>query len=97
MTEKRFAADGVTCIMIWKVSKDGVDRVPFLRIYEPKDPATGEARWKSDGGYPSFKDFQVRSLTDPSFKIIDKAGAFEFIEDENGNRYFDFSEKALGR
>lgn len=96
MAEQRFPADGVVCIMIWKKDEDGAE-APYLRIYDPCDPTNGHALNKPDGSYPSFKDYQLRWMVDPSFKIIDKMGSFEFVESDDGDCYFDFSLKVLGR
>lgn len=94
MTEKRFNANGVACVMIWKRKKDGTS-VPYFRIYEPRDPVTGWAKKKPDGSPPDFKDYEIRTMTDPSVVINDKY--FEFVEREDGEKFFDFSLETLGK
>lgn len=94
MNEQRFAADGIVGIIIWK--REEGRSVPYIRLYEPRDPETGGCR--SPAGKPAvFKDYRMCSMTDPSIKIVDNHGAFEFVEREDGTRLFDFSLKALGK
>lgn len=85
MTEKRFSADGVKCILIWKTEKG--QNVPFFRLYErgAEDKIT------------SFKDYRLRCNTDPELMIMPDNGCFEFVEPESGECYFDFSLRVLGK
>lgn len=96
MTEKRFDADGIVGIIIWGVEEDG-RRTPCIRLYDPRDPVMGGARKNPDGSHADFKDYRMCSMTDPSIRISDEHGAFEFIEKEDGTCLFDFSLRALGK
>lgn len=93
MSEIRFPADGVVGILIWRLTEvDGqTRREPCIRIYDPCNPDNGHARKRPDGSSPSFKDYKLRSMIDPSIKIIDEHDAFVFIERENGDRFVDFN------
>jgi hypothetical protein len=97
MTEKRFNANGVVGVMIWKRDWDDLEQppIPCIRLYEPRDPETGLPQKKPDGSYASFKDYELRYMVDPTIKIIDDH--FEFVETEDGRRYFDFSLRTLGK
>lgn len=95
MNEKRFPAGDIVGIIIWK--REGSRSIPYIRLYDPRDPETGGARKKPDGSHASFKDYRMRSMADPSIKIIDDHGCFEFIERDDGKCFFDFSLKALGK
>lgn len=96
--EQRFNAKDVVGILIWKRNFDRPEdpAIPCIRLYDPRDPKTGWALpLKPDGSHVNFKDYRLREMVDPSIKILDEH--FEFVEKENGECYFDFSLKALGK
>jgi hypothetical protein len=84
----------VVGILIWK-PKDWSDassrQEPYLRIYDPCNPENGWALKKPDGRGPSFKDYKLMTLIDPSIKIIDEHDHFSFVERENGEMFLDFN------
>ena len=95
MAETRFNAKGVVGIMVWNLDKEGYPRVPCIRIYDPQDPETGGARRKPDGSPADFKDYELRTMIDPSIKFLDQF--FEFVETDDGKYYVDFSLPTLGK
>lgn len=96
MPEKRFNANGVVGVMIWKRALLGANkpRVPCIRLYEPRDPETGRVKMKPDGSSPDFKDYVLRDMIDPTIKFLDDA--FEFVETDDGECYVDYSLRTLG-
>lgn len=97
MSEKRFNANGIVGIIIWKRDWDDPSKpsVPCVRLYNPRDPETGGARRKPDGSHADFKDYVLRDMVDPSIKFVDDY--FEFVDTEDGECYFDFSLRSLGK
>lgn len=84
--EKRTPANGVKAYLLWSLDKNGHDQ-PFLRIYERDE----------NGRVTSYKDYTFHGSVDPAIEICDPEGYFDFVETEDGRRYFDFSLKALGK
>lgn len=93
MNERRFPCHGVVGCLI-----RGLDGRRYFRIYVGSDPETGYCPPRKDGDpWPEFKDYLIDGYVDPFIKIYDPDGHCELIERADGEKFLDFSLRALGK